>query len=89
MQSSHELDIEGFQSEPSSMTIISPYFLFMNGLRMTSLRVSGRLNKVDASVNPVVDQFRSVDSVLLLEISVESSFNVVNNGLPSDTQNRA
>jgi hypothetical protein len=86
VQSSHELDVEGFQPEPLSMTNISPYSPIMSGLRITNLRVSGRLNEVDASVNPVVDQFRSVDSVLLLEISVESSFNIVNNGFPSDKQ---
>lgn len=46
--------------------------------------MTGRLNEVDASVNPVVDELNSVDSVLLLEVSVEPSFDVVDDGLPPE-----
>lgn len=83
MQSSHELDVEGFQSRLPQSAIISPYSGTLSEIRINGLRVSGRLNEVNASVNPVVDQLRSVDSVLLFEISVESGFNVVNDGFPA------
>ena len=45
--------------------------------------MTGGLNEVDASVNPVVDELDSVDPVLLLEVSVEPSFDVVDDGLPA------
>ena len=44
--------------------------------------MSRRLNEVDASVNPVVDELDPVDPVLLLEVGVEPSFDVVDDGLP-------
>jgi hypothetical protein len=46
-------------------------------------RVTSRLNEVDTSVNTVINQLFPVDSVLLLEIRVETSLNVVNNWFPT------
>lgn len=50
-----------------------------------SLRVTSRLDKVDASVNTVIDEFEPVDSVFLLEIRVESGINILDNGFPAIT----
>jgi hypothetical protein len=48
--------------------------------------VTGRLDEVDTSVNSVIDQFKPVDSVLLLEVRIESSINVIDNGFPAECQ---
>jgi hypothetical protein len=71
MKSPHELDIDGFKPFISSR------------IRSDSLRMTGRLDKVDTSVYTVIDQFEPVDSVLLLEVCVKSSIDVVDNGLPA------
>lgn len=42
-----------------------------------------RLNEIDTSMYPIITQLGSVDSVLLLEIRVESGFDVVDDGFPS------
>ena len=45
--------------------------------------MTGRLDKVDTSVNTVIDQFEPVDSVLLLEVGIESCIDIVDNGFPA------
>lgn len=45
--------------------------------------MTGRLNKVDASVDTVVDEFEPVDSVFLFEVCVESGINVVDDRFPA------
>ena len=45
--------------------------------------VASWLDKVDASVYTVVLQLVAVDTVLLLEVVVETRFNVFNDGLPA------
>jgi hypothetical protein len=45
--------------------------------------VTGRLDKVDTCVNPVVDQLCPVDPVLLFEISIEPSLDVVDDRFPA------
>jgi hypothetical protein len=47
--------------------------------------VTCRLNEIDTSMNTVVHQLETVHSVLLLEVGVETSFNVVDNGSPAGT----
>lgn len=48
-----------------------------------SLRVTGRLYKVDASVYTVINEFEPVDSVFLLEVGVKSRINIVDNWFPA------
>jgi hypothetical protein len=48
--------------------------------------MTGRLDKVDTSVYTVIYEFEPVDPVFLLEISVESSIDVVHNWLPATCQ---
>ncbi len=50
--------------------------------------MTGWLDKVDASMYTVVHQFQPVDTIFLLKIGVEASFDVVDYGLPatSDSQ---
>jgi hypothetical protein len=83
MQTSHKLDIEGFQARfagrpfsPSSR--LAPAKCWEGDLRMT-----GRLDKVDTCVNPVVDQLCPVDPVLLFEVSIEPSLDVVDDRFPA------
>lgn len=45
--------------------------------------MAGRLDKVQARVDAVVDYFLSVDAVLLLEVGVEARLDIVENGLPA------
>jgi len=52
----------------------------------SSLRMTGRLNKVDTSVYTVINQFEPVDPVFLLEVSVESSVDIVDNWFPAAYQ---
>lgn len=54
-----------------------------NAAREVDVRVTSRLDEVEAGVNPVVDHLLTVDTVLLLKVSVEPSLDVVKNGLPS------
>lgn len=48
-----------------------------------SLRVTRRLDEVDASVNSVVDELEPVDPVLLLEVGIKAGIDVVDDGLPA------
>jgi hypothetical protein len=45
--------------------------------------MSRRFDKVQASMNPVVDHLLTVDPVLLFEVGVETRFDVVEDGFPS------
>jgi hypothetical protein len=56
------------------------------GRDQDSLRMTGRLDKVNTSVYTVINQFEPVDPILLLEVSVESSINVVHNWFPAAHQ---
>ena len=47
------------------------------------LRVTGRLDEVQACVYAVVGDLGPVDAVLLLEIRVEASFDVLDNRFPA------
>ena len=47
--------------------------------------MTGRLDEVQTGVNAVVNDFLSVDAVLLLEIRVETRLNVLHDGLPAVT----
>ena len=47
-------------------------------------RVTGRLDEVETGVNTVVNNFLPVDTVLLLEVRVETRLNVLHDGLPAD-----
>lgn len=51
-----------------------------------SLRMTGRLDKVDTSVYTVINQFEPVDPIFLLEVSVESSIDIVHNWFPATCQ---
>jgi len=51
-----------------------------------SLRMTGRLDKVDTSVNTVINQLEPVDPIFLLEVSVESSIDIVHNWFPAACQ---
>lgn len=53
-----------------------------------NIRVARRLDEVEASVNTVINNFLPVDAVLLLQVGVETGFNVLNNGLPATRQIR-
>lgn len=46
-------------------------------------RVSSRLQEVNASMDTVVDNLLTVNSVLLFEIRVEAGFNVLQDGFPA------
>jgi hypothetical protein len=45
--------------------------------------VAGRLDKIDAGVNAVVDHLGSIDAVLLLKVGVEAGLDVVDYRLPA------
>ena len=45
--------------------------------------MTSRLNKVYASVKTVIDQLFPVDSVLLLEVGIESCIDIVDNRFPA------
>ena len=45
--------------------------------------MAGRLNEVQTSMDAVVHDFLAIDPVLLLEIRVEPSFDVLNDGSPA------
>ena len=47
------------------------------------LRMTGWLDEKETSMYTVIYEFESVDTVLLFEVCVESSFNVVDNGFPT------
>lgn len=49
--------------------------------------MTGGLDEVDASVDPVVHELDPVDPVLLLEVGIEPSLDIVDDGLPA-THNR-
>lgn len=51
-----------------------------------SLRMTGGLDKVDTSVNTVIYEFEPVDPIFLLEVSVESSIDIVHNWFPAICQ---
>ena len=53
---------------------------------MGDSRVPGRLDEVDASVHTVVDEFRPVDAVLLLEVRVEARFDIVDDRSPAKSR---
>lgn len=48
-------------------------------------RVTGRLNKVDARVNTVVNNIRPVRFVFCLEVGIESRLDTFQNWLPTAT----
>ena len=50
------------------------------GIRMTRW-----LNEIQACMHAVIDDFLSIDTVLLLQISIEARFNVLNNRFPTAT----
>ena len=50
--------------------------------------MTGRLDKVDTSVNTVINQLEPVDPIFLLEVSVESSIDIVHNWFPAACQLR-
>lgn len=52
------------------------------------IRVARGLDEVEASVNTVVNNFLPVDAVLLLQVRVETRFNILNNRLPATQQIR-
>jgi hypothetical protein len=78
VKSPHELDIDWFEPEIQLLRGCSR--------NCENLRVTSRLNKVDTSVNTVVDQFEPVDPVFLLEVRVKSGVNVVHNWFPAVCQ---
>ena len=45
--------------------------------------MTGRFDEIETGVNSVVDNLGSVDSVLLFEVGVVASFDVVEDGLPA------
>ena len=47
------------------------------------LRVASWLNKVQTSMDAVVHNLLSVDAVLLLQIRVESSLDILDDGFPA------
>jgi hypothetical protein len=61
----------------------------MGGDKGRGVRVTGRLDEVDTSVNSIVVELESVHAVLLLEVGVVSSFDVVNDGFPSTHRHRS
>lgn len=54
--------------------------------RTRCLRVTSRFDKVETSVNSVIYHLLSVHSVLLFEVGIKSSFDIVENRLPSVRQ---
>jgi len=51
--------------------------------RTFDARVTSRLDKVEASVDTVVDDLLTIDATLLLEVRIESRLDVVEDGLPA------
>ncbi len=45
--------------------------------------MSGRLDEVDTSMDPVIDELGSIDSVLLFKVGVEAGFDIVDDRFPS------
>jgi hypothetical protein len=52
-------------------------------LGSADLRMTGGLDKVDTSVNTVVDQLFPVQTVFLLQICIKTSLNIVDDGFPA------
>ena len=51
--------------------------------RTFDVRVTSRLDKVEAGVDTVVNDLLAVDATLLLEVRIESRLNIVEDGLPA------
>lgn len=49
--------------------------------------MTSRLDKVDTSVNTIIHEFESIHSVFLIEIGVESRFDIIDNWFPADHSN--
>jgi hypothetical protein len=77
VKSPHELDIDWL--EPV-------YQLTPDSSELCSLRVTSRLNKVDTSVYTIINELEPVDSVLLLEVGIESSIDIVHDRFPATCQ---
>jgi hypothetical protein len=56
------------------------------GRDQDSLRMTGRLDKVNTSVYTVINKLEPVDPILLLEVSVESSIDIVHDWFPAACQ---
>jgi len=50
--------------------------------------MAGGLDKVDASVNTVINQLEPVDPIFLFEVGVESSIDIFHNWFPAACQLR-
>ena len=50
--------------------------------------MAGRLYEVNAGVDTIVDELEAVDAIFLLEIRVEASFNIIDDGLPAACRSR-
>ena len=57
----------------------------MKEQRLISLRVTSGLNEVEAGVDAVVNDFLPVDTVFLLQVGIETRFDILNNWLPAST----
>lgn len=75
MQSPHKLDVDGFETVTQSAEVQAMIY--------DDLRVAGRLDEIEASMNAVIKKLRTVNPVLLLEESIETGFNIVDDGLPA------
>ena len=49
---------------------------------MRLVRVTSGLDKVQARMYTIVDDFSTVDAVLLIQVCIKAGFNILNDGLP-------
>lgn len=45
--------------------------------------MTGRGNEINASVNAIVDQLVTIDTILLFKKRIETSFNIFKDGFPA------
>ncbi len=85
MKTSHEFDVDRFQAydNVSKLEVYSTW-----GLKSSApySRMTRRLDEIDTSMYPVIDQFQSIDPILLFEIRIETRFDIVNDGFPARLQ---
>lgn len=78
MQPTHELDINLLQS--NRMIRLPNHQCEYN---WSYIRMTGGLNEVQARVNTIVHNFLAIDTAFLFEVSIESRFDVLDDGFPA------
>lgn len=87
VESSHELDVDlsktGERRGEGDEVVSYKFVAAVIAHSGCYSRMTGGLKKVETGMDSIVGQLGSVDSVLLLEVGIESSLDVLDDGLPA------